>query len=179
MCRPPDRSPPPEALPPPPRHAMLAIVRSLVISRVSYCLSVYGNGSATNEARLAKVINFASRVVTGLRKFDHVSRARIDLGLCTPRQMYDSRIAIVAHRVRMLGEPDELASLLCTFADARSCERVTGQDQCLRPPTARTAAGRRSFAHRAASLLNAVPDDVKRLNPAAFGRAAKRLFSDQ
>ena len=94
-----------------PQHAMLAIVRALVVSRVSYCLSVYGNGSATNEARLIKVINFVTRVVTGLRKFDRVSRARNDLGLLTPRQMYDSRVAIVAHRVRMLGEPEELASL--------------------------------------------------------------------
>ena len=162
-----------------PRHALLAIVRSLVVSRVSYCLSVYGNGSATNETRLAKVINFAARVVTGLRKFDHVSRSRVDLGLCTPRQMYDTRMAIVAHRVRVLGEPDELASLLCTFADARPCERITRQDQCLRPPTARTAAGQRSFAHRAASLLNTVPDNVKRLNPAAFRRAAKTFFSNR
>ena len=48
---------------------------------------MYGNGSATNEARLAKVINFATRVVTGLRKFDHVSRARVDLGLCTPHHI--------------------------------------------------------------------------------------------
>ena len=83
------------------------------------------------------------------------------------------------HRVRVLGEPDELASLLCTFADARPCERITRQDQCLRPPTARTAAGQRSFAHRAASLLNTVPDNVKRLNPAAFRRAAKTFFSNR
>ena len=126
-----------------------------------------------------RVPNERVPLVTGLRKFDHVSRARVDLGLCTPRQMYDTRMAIVAHRVRVLGEPDELASYLCTFADARPCERITRQDQCLRPPAARTAAGQRSFAHRAASLLNTVPDDVKRLNPAAFRRAAKMFFSNR
>ena len=50
-------------------------------------------------------------------------------------------------------QPDKLASLLCTFADARSCEHVTRQDHCLRPPTTNPAAGQRSFAHRAASLF--------------------------
>ena len=159
-----------------PQRAMLTIVQGLVVSRVRYCLSVYGNGSAANDARLMKVVNFATRVAAGLRKFDHVSRVREELGLRTPHQMCDSQTAIVAHRVRGLGEPEDLASLFVSFADARQCERATRQDMCLRPPTTRTATGQRSFAYRAASLLNAMPDDVRRLQPAAFKRAAKLFF---
>ena len=45
-----------------PQRAMLTIVQGLVISRVRYCLSVYGNGSAANDARLMKIVNFATRV---------------------------------------------------------------------------------------------------------------------
>ena len=159
-----------------PQQALLTIVQGLVVSRVRYCLSVYGNGSAANDARLLKVMNFAARAVTGLRKFDHVSHARDDLGLLTPRQMCDSQTAIAAHRVRVLGEPMELASLFETFADARQCDRPTRQDRDLRPPVTRTAAGQRAFAYRAASLLNAMSGDVVRLGPAAFKRAAKRFF---
>ena len=40
---------------------MLTIVRSLVISRVNYCISVYGHGTAQNERKLLKVVNFAVR----------------------------------------------------------------------------------------------------------------------
>ena len=137
---------------------MLTIVQGLVISRVRYCLSVYGNGSAANDARPMKIVNFATRVAAGLRKFDHVSQVRSGLGLHTPRQMCDSQTAIVANRVRVLGEPEDLASLF-TFADVRQCDRATRQDPSLRPPTTRTAAGQRSFAYRAASLLSAMPDD--------------------
>ena len=43
-----------------PRRALLAIVQSLVISRVRYCMSVYGNGSSANDTRLLKVVNFAT-----------------------------------------------------------------------------------------------------------------------
>ena len=73
-----------------PQRAMLTIVQGLVISRVRYCLSVYGNGSATNDARLMKIVNSATRVAAGLRKFDHISQVRSDLGLHAPRQMCDS-----------------------------------------------------------------------------------------
>ena len=83
----------------PQRRVLLTIVQGgLVISLVRYCLSVYGNGSAANGARLLKVINFAARVVTGLRKHDHVTCARCDLGLLTPREMSDIRTVIVAHK---------------------------------------------------------------------------------
>ena len=81
-----------------------------------YCVSVYGNGSAANGARLLKVINFATRVVTGLRRYDHVSRARCDLGLLTPREMSDIRTVIVAHRACVEGLPADLASMLSTNA---------------------------------------------------------------
>ena len=158
-----------------PQCVMMTVVQGLVMSRVGYCLTVYGNGSAANNARLMKVVNFAARVVTGLRKFDHVSRVRDRLGLRSPRQMCDSRTACVAHRVRVQGEPEDLATLFRTYADARLSDRATRQDRRLRPPSTRTAAGQRSFAYRATSLLNAVPDDVMRLQPVAFKRAVARL----
>ena len=159
-----------------PQRATLTIVHGLVMSRVRYCLSVYGNGSAANDARLMKVVNFATRVVAGLRKFDHVSSARSDLALRTPRQMCDSRTAIIAQKVCAFGEPQDLAQLFSTFSDSRQCERVTRQDRDLRPPKTRTAVGQRSFAYRATSLLNAMPENVRRLEPAAFKRAAKHFY---
>ena len=75
-----------------------------------------------------------------------------------------------------MGEPAELASLFCTNAVARTCERATRQDRHLRPPARRTAAGQRSFAYHATSLLNALPDDMRELESAAFKRAVRRLY---
>ena len=163
-----------------PQHVMLTIVQGLITSRVRYCISVHGNGSAANDTGLLKVVNFATRVVTGLKKYEHVSSARVDLGLCTPRQMCDMRTTIVAHKAYVMGEPAELASLFCTYAAARTCERATRQDRHLRPPARRTAAGQRSFAYHATSLLNlnlnALLDDMGELELAAFKRAVRRLY---
>ena len=139
-------------------------------------MGVYGGGSAANGARLLKVVNFATRVVTGLEKYDHVSRARVELDLCTPRQMCDMQSAIVAHKASVLDEPAELAALFSTYADARTHERVTRQDLHLWPPSRRTAAGQRSFANHAAKLLNALPEDLRGVGTAAFKREVKRFY---
>ena len=52
------------------------IVTALVISHIRYCLAVYGNGTAKNLASVQKILNFAARVVSGRRKFNHVSDVR-------------------------------------------------------------------------------------------------------
>ena len=161
-----------------PRHAILSIVKGLVISRVRYCISVYGDGSAANHDKLLKVINFAARVVTGIKKYDHISRARDALGLHTPRMMCDLQTASVAHKAIAVGVPDSLAELFHTYAAARDCGRSTRQDRLLRPPGVRTAAGQRAFAYRAATLLNEMPEDVRSRTPSTFKLAAKRFLTD-
>ena len=157
----------------------MMIVHGLVVSRVRYCASVYGGGSAANDTRLLRVINFATRVVTGLRKYDHVSDARHDLHLLSPRQLSDLQLVTIAHKALVLGEPGELAGLLCTNADARASTRSTRQDSRLRPPSMRTAAGQRSFAYRAAGLVNSLPVDVRELGPRDFKRAVKSVFRSE
>ena len=82
-----------------------------------------------------------------------------------------------AHRACVEGLPADLASMLSTNAAARSSERVTRQDRLLRPPAMRTAAGQRSFAYRAASLLNKLPESVRGRRMSSFCRAVNHFFS--
>ena len=138
---------------------------------------MYGNGTAQNDVRLLKVVNFAARVITGLRKHDRISRARTDLHLLTPRQMCDLQTVIMAHKTIMSGEPTELTELFQTFSEARTANRVTRQDDSFRPPSVRTAAGQRSFAYRAASLLNDMPAEVRQLPASRFKRAARSVIA--
>ena len=122
-------------------------------------------------------MNFATRVVTGIKKFEHVSRARDDLGLLIPRVMCDLRTANVAYKTFTSGKPDSLADLFRTYAAARTCDRATRQDLLIRPPCMKTATGQRAFAYRASCLLNTLPDEIKGLTPSAFKRAARRFLT--
>ena len=88
-----------------PRVLLPTIVSALVLSHVLYCLPVFGNGSDKNMQRLQKILNFALRVVSGRRKFDHISDVRDELGCPTARQLYELCSLNLLHKIRCTGEP--------------------------------------------------------------------------
>ena len=57
------------------KDLLVAIINSFVFSKLYYCSSVWSNTSASNIRKLQGVQNFAARIVSGTRKFDHVSPA--------------------------------------------------------------------------------------------------------
>ena len=54
---------------------LVTIINSLVFSKLCYCSSVWSNTSASNIRKLQGVQHFAARIVSGTRKFDHVTPA--------------------------------------------------------------------------------------------------------
>ena len=70
-----------------PSNVLTSIVTALVLSHVRYCLTVYGNGSGKNLDIVDKILNFAARVISGKRKFDHISGVRERLGWLSPVDM--------------------------------------------------------------------------------------------
>ena len=57
------------------KDILVTIINSLVFSKLYYCSSVWSNTSASNIRKLQGVQNFAARIVSETRKFDHVSPA--------------------------------------------------------------------------------------------------------
>ena len=49
------------------------VITSLVFSKMLYCSTVWSNTSTQNINKLQSIQNFASRIVTNSRKFDHVT----------------------------------------------------------------------------------------------------------
>ena len=58
------------------RRTLITIINSLVFSKLLYCSSVWANTTKKNIELLQTVQNFAARVVSGTRKFDHVTPAK-------------------------------------------------------------------------------------------------------
>ena len=109
-----------------------------------------------------------------------MSHAREDLGFPTPRDMCDVSTMTVAHKAITYGEPSSLSSLFVTLEDSRQwCDRSTRQDRQLRPPLMRSATGQRSFAYRAASLLNELHASIIELDPVSFKRAVKATMCNR
>ncbi len=56
------------------------IINALIFSRMYYCSSVWSNTAKKNITKLQAVQNFAARIVTGTRKYDHVTSVLQRLG---------------------------------------------------------------------------------------------------
>ena len=57
------------------RGTFSKVVQACVISSVQYGDIVFGNASQTALHKAQSIQNFAAKVVTGIRKFDHVTPA--------------------------------------------------------------------------------------------------------
>ena len=156
---------PPETLP--------DIVSAMVISHIRYCLAVYGNGTAKNLASIQKIMNFAARVISGRRKFDHVSDVRGALGWLDSSKLFQYHSISLLHRVICAGEPESIAGQLATNRDNPSHVRSTRQDHHLQLPTIRTEAGRRRFLYRVPQGYNDLPASLRELNGSQFKTGLK------
>jgi hypothetical protein len=52
---------------------LILSINALVFSKFYYCSTIWSNSSKKNVAKLQKVPNFAARIVTGTKKFDHIT----------------------------------------------------------------------------------------------------------
>ena len=159
-----------------PETVLSTLVSALVLSHVRYCLTVYGNGTSKNLDRIQKILNFSARVITGRKKFDHISDVQRELGWLSAPDLVRCHTLMLAHKVLRHGEPEELAELFCRCSDVR--DRRTRQDDALRAPRCRAACGQRRFAYRAASMYNALPNAVTERPVRSFCRALKRHLTE-
>ena len=61
------------------RNQLVTVINALVFSKLLYCSTVWSNTSNKNICRLQSVQIFATRIITGTRKFDHITPALRDL----------------------------------------------------------------------------------------------------
>ena len=136
-----------------PRYVLKGITEALVISIVRYCMSVYGSCTVTQLHRVQKTINFCARVVTGKRRYDHISGAMLSLGWFTAKQLVAYHTLCAVNRTMRSGHPD---SLLRTFGQRarQRHDHNTRRADAFALPAIRVEAGRRRLCYRGLSLMN-------------------------
>ena len=74
------------------------IIQSCVFSKLFYCCTVWSATSHKNISKLQSVQNFAARIVTGTRKYDHITPVLKQLNLWLPVEMIlHLRVALTWH----------------------------------------------------------------------------------
>ena len=141
------------------KHALIIIINALVFSKLFYCSSVWSNTTQTNLDKLQAVQNFACRILSGAKKFDHITPLLKDLRWLPIRQQLYFRFAVLVFKCMTSCAPEYLTSKLVGRSAVST--RNTRNSQHLNIPLFRTASGQRTFQYRATSLWNELQPALK------------------
>ena len=135
---------------------------ALVISKLMYCSTVWSNTSDTNLKKLQAVQNFACKIITNIRKYDHVTPSLHQLEWLPVRDQLIFNEKIMSFKCM-----NNLASAyLCNKFVKRMevCDRSSRGCGKLQVPFFRTVTGQRSFYYRAVKIWNNLDMNLKQIS---------------
>ena len=120
---------------------------------------MWANCSKLNVDKLQSVQNFACRIVSGIRKYDHVTPELQRLRwLPVSSQLY-YRNAILAFKCMYGRAPEYLSTFFTKRCDVN--RYTTRSSQLLNVPLFKTASGQRTFYYRTVSIWNSLESFLK------------------
>ena len=138
------------------------MINCLVFSKLYYCSSLWSSTSSINKGRLQGVQNFAARVVSNSRKFDHITSVLKDLRWVPVKSDLYYRDALSAFKCMNNCAPDYLSSQFRTRREVSCWE--TRNDHKLDVPLFKTAAGQKTFLYKTTTLWNNIDPALKLCN---------------
>ena len=146
-----------------PRHALLTLIRSLVVSKVDYCNALLVGVPGHLLDRLQSVFNAAARICFSARRSDHVTPLLRDLHWLRVPERIRFCLCVLAYRCLHGTAPNYLAETLQRVADVDSRRRLrsASTSDLVVPRTRRSTIGDRAFPVAAARCWNGLPSDVR------------------
>jgi len=93
------------------------LIQAYVFPHITYCLCVWGGTGKGQLHRIQKVLNFAARIITGTKKYDHITPALNSLGWPKIETLVARRDAVkVFKALKREGTPAEIRAMfaLCS-----------------------------------------------------------------
>jgi hypothetical protein len=155
--------------------AAKTLVHAFVGGRIDYCNSLLSGVSDSLLQRLQLIQNAAARLVTGVRKFDHISSTLRDLHWLPVRQRIIYKVALLVFKCLHGLAPSYLADDCIPVSTLAGRQQLRSADTgVLFVPRSRTSIGARSFAINGPTVWNKLPAELRSLNSSAE-TFAKRL----
>ena len=137
------------------REVLNTILNSLVFSKLFYCSTVWSGTSKDNVHKLQLLQNFAARILTNTKKFDHTSPILNELGWLTIEELLNLRDVIMIYKCINGLAPTYLSSKLYKRSDTQAYN--TRLKEHLSLPLCRTSIAQRNFYYRALLPLEIRP----------------------
>jgi len=164
-----------------PRHAVVSLVTSLVLTTLDYCNSLLVGLPAKLLNRLQAVSNTAARLVCHAMKADHITPVLKDLHWLRIQERIQYKLCVLAFKCHHSLAPPYLSDQLQHVArmEPRQRLRSSSSPALVVPATRSSSLGDRAFLVAAARAWNSLPSTViaaSTLN--SFRRALKtHLFT--
>ena len=115
-----------------------------------YRSTVWSNTSTQNINKLQSIQNFASKIVTNSRKFDHVTPLLHQLNWRPVKQLLYYRDAVLTYKCFNGLAPKYLVDKFTKLSSIHTCH--TRERDLLHMPLYRTVTSQRTFAERGTSI---------------------------
>jgi len=142
------------------RRTLITKINSLVFSKLLYCSSVWARENEKHEL-LQTVQNLAARIVSGTRKFDHVTPILKQLQWLPIIKQLAARDATMVFKCLNGLAPPYLCQKFKTRSQVHNCNTSLRNRDRLHIPLCRTAAGQRALTFRGQKLWNSLPDEFQ------------------
>ena len=121
------------------KDTLTIVVNCLVFSKLSYCSNVWSNTTASNLDKVQKVQNFACRIVSGVKKFHHITPVLRAMQWLPIRKQLYYRNAVMAFNCVTGCAPDSSTDQFIKRSDVST--RTTRNSQKLQIPFLKSATG--------------------------------------
>ena len=141
------------------KHTLVTIINYLVFSKLLYRSSVWAHTTKKNIELLQAVQNFAARIVSGTRKFDHVTPILKQLQWLPIIKQLAVRDPTMVFKCSNGLAPPNLCQKFKTRSEVHNCN--TRNRDRLQIPLCRTAVGQCAFTFRGQKLWNSLQDEFQ------------------
>ena len=138
---------------------LFTVINSLVFSSLFYCSSVWSGTCKGNIAKLQLVQNFAARLLSGKRKFDHITPTLKQLKILPVSDLLYIRDAVQMYKCMNNLAPSYLSQLFTKRSQTHSF--LTRNRDSLQLPRCRTALAQQSFVFRGVTIWNSLPEELR------------------
>ena len=137
------------------------IIKTLVLSKLFHCSTVWANTAEKNIKKLQLVQNFAARIITNTRKFDHITPVLQELKWLPVDKHLIYRDTLQIYKCLNGLSPPYLSN---QFQYQSSTHLRTRHNTDLIIPKFKTSTGQRSFHYRAIKLWNNLDEQLRSID---------------
>lgn len=160
-----------------PRETIQTLFNCIALPHFNYCSTVWGNASASTLRPVVLLLNQAARVLTGARRYSHVTPLYTRLKWLRFPDYVNFQKAIRLFKAMQGLAPSYIRDLFHTHQHARTTRNsVSG---AIRLPRPKLECYRRSFAYSGARLWNSLPEALKHSTAVhGFKKKYMNFYSD-